>query len=211
MRTIHRLLADGRGASAAEFALILPVLILFLLGIIDISMWMWTENRAEKATQAAVRHAAVTQYVAGGLDTISFAGRTVNGQVLYSGDRIPANAVPPITCRSSGCTPGSVLGTSITLNAAAFAAVVQGVRGLLPEAQASNVVVRYQHVGLGYAGDPNGSDIAPLVTVEIEDMAGRPLFNPIFLDLFVPNGFRLTGIESSMTMEDGIGTASFSS
>ncbi len=205
MELLRQVRADRTGASAAEFALILPLLVLFLLGSLDTAMWMWTENRAEKATQAAVRHAAVTAYVAGGLDTINFA------PVYGSGNIIPAGAIPTVTCRSSGCTPGTVAGATITLNTAAFNAVVAAVQGLLPAAEASDVVVRYEQVGLGYAGDPNGSDISPLVTVEIDDSVGAPIFRPVFLGLVVPGGFRLTGIESSMTMEDGAGTASFSS
>ena len=44
-----------RGSSSVEFALVLPLLIMFLLGIIDAGRLMWSYNRAEKAAQMAAR------------------------------------------------------------------------------------------------------------------------------------------------------------
>ena len=40
----------------------------------------------------------------------------------------------------------------------------------------SNVTIRYDNSGLGYAGDPNGADVSPIVTVTA---AGVP-FDPPF-------------------------------
>ena len=43
-------LAHCRAAgSAAEFAMVLPLLLIFLLGIIDVGHMMWTWNRAGKS------------------------------------------------------------------------------------------------------------------------------------------------------------------
>lgn len=208
---------NTRGSVAVEFALLLPVLLIFLFGIIDVGLWMWAQNRAEKATQAGVRHAAVTGYVAQGLESIDFAAR------YYGGYRMPAGLLPDIdcygasstcqlTCNSPDCDPDSVTSDDINFSTEAFTAILNAVRGQFPEAQAENLVIRYRHVGLGYAGDPNGSDVSPLVTVEIRDNlnTGDRLFRPLFLGLYLPNGFDLTGVRSTMTMEDGSGTASFS-
>ena len=43
----------------------LPLLILFLFGIIDAGRFLWEINRAEKATQVGARLAVVTDVVLG--------------------------------------------------------------------------------------------------------------------------------------------------
>ena len=69
------LIRDRRGASAAEFALVLPLLILLLFGIIDAGRFMWEINRAEKATQVGARMAVVTDPVSRGLVNHSYVGQ----------------------------------------------------------------------------------------------------------------------------------------
>ena len=59
------LIRDERGASAAEFALVLPLLLLLLFGIIDAGRLAWEFNRAEKATQVGARVAVVTDPIPG--------------------------------------------------------------------------------------------------------------------------------------------------
>ena len=57
---LSNLIADRRASGTAEFALVLPILVLFLLGIIDIARVMYVINMAEKATQMGARYAIVT-------------------------------------------------------------------------------------------------------------------------------------------------------
>src|SRR5690242_5544437 len=95
---IRNLIRDRSGASAAEFAMVLPLLLIFLFGIIDAGRWIWTYNRAEKAAQMGVRMAAVTDPIAPGITTTSYIG--VGG--LTQGDVIPASAFGRITCTGSG-------------------------------------------------------------------------------------------------------------
>lgn len=73
MKLFSRLAHDENGGPAAEFALVLPVALLFLAGIIDVGRYMWTYNEAEKATQMGVRYAVATDAVASGLAEYSFA------------------------------------------------------------------------------------------------------------------------------------------
>ncbi len=48
-----------RGTSAIEYAIVLPVLLLFLLGIIDTGRLLWTRSTLYRAAEAAARCAAV--------------------------------------------------------------------------------------------------------------------------------------------------------
>ena len=71
-----------------------------------------------------------------------------------------------------------------------------------PRIQASNVEVKYSGSGLGFAGDPNGSDISPLVTVSLINMN----FNPV-------TGLRIgtlpmPGFSTTLTSEDLSGVQS---
>jgi len=160
---VRNLSRDQAGSSAAEFALVLPLLLIFLFGIIDAGRWMWTYNEAEKATQMGARMAVVTNYVAPGLGT-SYVG--VGG--LTQGDVIPASEFGQITCTSSGCTctttPCPTVGAA---NSVAFTTVVNRMRAILPQLSADNITIEYSSSGLGYAGSPVLPDLSPLVTVRI--------------------------------------------
>jgi Flp pilus assembly protein TadG len=55
----HSTLAGRRGAIAIEYALILPALLMFVLGIVDMSRLLWTYTTLYRATEAAARCAAI--------------------------------------------------------------------------------------------------------------------------------------------------------
>lgn len=174
--------------------MVLPLLLLFLLGIIDTGRYMWSINRAEKAAQMGVRMAVVTNYVSSSI------GANYIGQCsLTAGDPIPASCFSTaITCSNTGtvsCSTG-------TANATAFNNVVQRMQLFMPELQGSNVQIIYSPSGLGYAGNPNGPDLAPLVTVRLYGLTFQPT---IFLAL---SSIGLPDVRSSLTFEDGQGTVS---
>lgn len=183
-----------RGAGAAEFALILPVFLLFFLGLIDAGRFLYEVNRGEKATQVGARMAVVTDPIAEDLKTASYVGASVGGVTLTQGDRIPAEALAPIDCDESGCS-------SFGFDGDAFARLLGRMSQIMPAIEAGNLVVEYRGSGLGYAGNPNGMDISPLVTVRLVDVS----FTPILL---FGGSVNLPDFAYTLTMEDGDGVDS---
>ena len=193
------------GGFAAEFALVLPLLLLFVLGTIDIGLYSWRLNQAEKATQIGARWAIVTNPVVPELATISMVNSTVGGSNVAQGDRIPKMDFD-ITCDDAGCTcAGSDCGTlgTISRDGTAFDSVAGRIQDIAPFAEDGDIEIIYSGSGLGFAGDPNGPDIVPFVTVRINDVQYSPL------TLFVFGGtVDLGDFSYTMTLEDASGTSS---
>lgn len=199
IRLISRLTRDTRGGPAAEFALVLPIILIFLLGIIDVGRFAWEVNQAEKATQTGARWAAVTAMIPSGLANYSFA--TSAG--IPAGSPVPASAFPGVSCTITGCTCLGTCGFSTTANTAAFNNLVDRMNDIKPDITAANVVVEYRYSGLGFAGDPNGPDVAPIISVRLQNLQ----FVPTTLVLF-GGSIALPDFSYSLTMEDGAGTTS---
>ena len=195
---LHRLLSHRGGASAAEFGIVLPLFILFILGIIDVGRWMYAYNRMEKATQVGARVAVVTDYLSTAVG-VNYSGTTCGGTTLQQGDRIPAACLTNVSCSSSSCSPG---GSTATYSAK-FGQISTRMKWMFHEIQDSNITVEYTQSGLGYAGNPNGPDLAPVVTVRLSGMT----FTPLACEL-VGCSFTMPAFVSSLTFEDGIGAQS---
>ncbi len=202
MTGLRSLIRHQRGASASEFALVVPLLLLLLLGMIDVGRFMWEYNQAEKATQMGVRYAVVTDPILPALASYSFA---VDGDVL-PGDAVPTSLFNQALCTNTSCTcaaSGGGFCSAAGHNPTAFANLVTRMKNMYPQIAAANVEVQYRNVGLGYAGDPNGPDVAPLVTVRLKDLEFQPITTLIFgADINMPH-FR-----AALTLEDGAGTGS---
>jgi TadE-like protein len=198
-----RLLHNVRGDTAVEFALVLPLLLVLLFGIIDGGRFLWEVNRAEKATQAGARFAVVASPLAGGLTSADYLG--VGG--LTQGDIIPASALGKIVCNQSACCAGAVTCTAPfpavgTFNTTVFNNIAARMTALDHAIKPENIIVTYSGSGLGFAGDPNGPDVSPIVTVKLTGMT----FKPITFLLFAT--FTLPDFRTSLTAEDLKGTAS---
>ena len=59
MRRIGSLFSDRQGATAVEFSLILPALLLLLFGIVEFGRLLWTQSALHFAVEEAARCATV--------------------------------------------------------------------------------------------------------------------------------------------------------
>lgn len=216
--TVRRFASCQTGASAAEFALVLPIFLLFLLGLIDAGRYMWAVNEAEKATQIGARWAVATDLVPTPLSTHSFVLNEPSNPVVQ-GEPVPSSKFPGVRCTgtSSGTTvtatcvcgvPGEPAGTCAfgvapgTQGSAAFGSIVAKIRTIYPRVATNEVIVDYLNSGLGYAGDPNGADVAPFVRVSIVNQQ-FPLFFLLGRNVAMPE------FSYGLTMEDGTGTKAY--
>ena len=193
---------DTSGATAAEFTLVLPLLLILLFGIIDGGRFLWETNRAEKATQVGVRMAVVTNVLAPGLISEDYTKASGGRPAVPAGDPIPASALGRIDCTSSGCTgtqtpypnPG-------TLDSATFNRIVARMSAIDPNITAENVIVSYSGSGLGTAGDGGSTsmDISPLVTVELTGVKFVPVASLLLASMTLPS------FKSTLTAEDASG------
>lgn len=177
--------------------MVLPLVLFFLLGIVDIGRFLWTINRAEKATQMGVRYAVTTDMVAAGLGSYIF---TQSG--VPQGSPIPANAFVGVTCTNTTCTNKGA-GPAPGFSATAFNNILARMRNFMPEIQPSNLVIEYDYSGLGYAGDPNAPDVATLTTVRLTGVTYQPLTLYAF-----KSQIPLPSFHAALTMEDGNGSYS---
>lgn len=206
MIALFRRLAKSRsGASAAEFAIVLPAFLILLFGIIDGGRFLWEYNEAEKATQVGVRTAVVTNVLSTGLRDAEYVGQTVNGVKIKSGDTIPAAALGTMVCTSAGCSCDTSKGAvapcpspgtfdSTTFNNVLLARMQQ----IDPAIKAENLVVSYSGSGLGYASSGQ-MEISPLTTVTLKGLQFTPITSLLFAQITMPN------LSATLTSEDASG------
>ncbi len=194
---------NTRAASAAEFAMVLPLALLLLFGIIDVGRYAWQLNEYEKATQMATRMAVVNNVVSLGLMTETYVNKTTcnEGAALNPGQRICAEALGTIICTSTGCTcTGNCPTGASNRDGDAFDRIVARVQRFQPRVAASQVSVEYRGSGVGFAGDPNKPEIAPVVTVRVNNAQYEAItLSPIGGTVSLPD------FSYSLTLEDGEG------
>jgi hypothetical protein len=75
-------------------------------------------------------------------------------------------------------------------------------KAMYPAISADNVQLNYTGSGIGYAGDPHGMQIAPVVTVELTGLQFVPITSFLLASVTMPD-FR-----TSLTSEDASGSQS---
>ena len=90
------MLSDRRGAAAAEFALILPILLLMVFGVIEFGRMFWIKNSIQFAVEEAGRYAMVNASATSG-ELEAYAESKIYGMD-------PSDITFTITSESSGGT-----------------------------------------------------------------------------------------------------------
>jgi Flp pilus assembly pilin Flp len=208
---LRDLIRDETGGPAAEFALVLPLVLIFLLGTIDVGTYIWQVNRAEKALHMGARYAVATDSVASGLADYDFTteceipgGNAISsaqfpGMICTGGGTLDA---PTATCAlpvASNCATA----IPVTANPTAMGNITRRMRQFKTDITPANVEIGYAWSGLGYAGDPNGSDVAPIMSITAKNLN----FNPLLFTIW-GGSVEFPDLSYSLTMEDGKGTVS---
>lgn len=163
------------GTAMVEFAMLIPVLLGFSFGIIDLSLFLFDYHRTGEAVRQGTRTATIVPTI-------------VDVDDLNVGD--------VVTCTSSG---GAVAcGAYATPNADSFANIFARIQFLQPAVKENNVTVTYTLSDIGDPTTPGGA--LPLVTVslvnvthELTMLSALPLMPtsidmPTFSVTFLGNG-----------------------
>lgn len=196
------ILSDEHGG-AAEFALVLPLAVLLLFAIMDGGRYLLEVNRAEKATQAGARVAVVTGMIPAGLVSHSFSisNGTDQGTIVSESDFPGVSCVGTAEGVSCEWLEAPSVSFDLAPSSAAFDQVYNRMVQFMPSLERGDVEIVYANSGLGFAGDPSGPDVAPLVTVRLAESAE---FEPVLTSVFGLT-WGLPSAAYSLSQEDGQG------
>lgn len=183
----ERFLRDQDGAFAAEFAIILMVLIILTFAVLDMGYALWQWNNAEKATQLGARLAAVSTPIAPGLATYDCGtDSTTAGQPCSQG----GNNFGTVTCTATACSGG------FGFSQEEADRLLARMRQIFPQMQAENLMVEYEDLVLAFDG--RGSPVGS-VTVRIVDMT----FDFLMLDALIgADTILMPEFTTTLTTED---------
>jgi len=92
------------GSALVEFALALPIFLMFMLGVLDFSRMLFTWNAANEATRAGARYAVVCD------DTATNAAVLAKMQAM-----LPQITNINVAWDPAGCTPASCQGVAVSV------------------------------------------------------------------------------------------------
>lgn len=184
---------DQMGAVFAEFAIMLPIVVLIVCGSIDFLYAFYQLNAAAKATEVGARMASVSNPVAAGLDNLP-------DEAVLNGEQ-PGGMLPSftVTCSDNKCSCAGtctdmvdnafdakamdriVYGQEASSCSKAEAPSAIGMCDILPSITPANVIIVYTQTGLGYAGRPGGP--VPTITVSLRNMQFQFFFLSALLDI----------------------------
>ncbi|MDX7951722.1 TadE/TadG family type IV pilus assembly protein [Lichenihabitans sp. Uapishka_5] len=180
------LATDEDGAALVEAALVLPIVLLLVFGLTEVSFYVWTRSLAVKAVQLGARQAVVSSPVAIGpgldpVDSMGFWNGLTPGLRCFPAADGGGSPCPGFQVRcgmSAGCAcKGEACG--FTFSAARLQPILRAVKAVLPDATAENIEVSYATNGLGYAARPGP------VPVDVEVRLVGFSYHPLFLgDIF---------------------------
>jgi Flp pilus assembly protein TadG len=171
---------DQTGAVFAEFAIMMPVVVLIVCGSIDFLYAFYQLNAAAKAVEVGARIAAVSDPVAAGLNNLP------NEAVLNGAELLGPLPSFSVTCSDDRCAcTGTCTGMEDNpfdraamnrivygRNASSCSTVTSydaiGMCNVLSDITPANVVIVYTQTTLGYAGRPGGP--VPTITVSLRGM-----------------------------------------
>ena len=100
---LARLWCAGEGVTAVETALLLPVFLLFLLGICEFGRMLWTQSALQYAAEAAARCAVVSS--AGTCNSTS-------ATQTYAAGKVIGMTIPSSTFTVTGSCSGTITVTA---------------------------------------------------------------------------------------------------
>ena len=182
---------DRTGAVFAEFAILMPVVVIIVCGSIDFLYAFFQLNAAAKAVEIGARIAAVSDPVAAGLNYLPNEA-ILNGAELKGPLPSFTVACSDSRCSCSGTCTGIidnpfhaaamnriVYGRNATSCSNASSYYTIGMCNLLPSITPANVLIVYTQTALGYAGRPGGP--VPTITLSLRNMQFQFFFlTPLF-------------------------------
>ena len=202
--------SDTRGVAMLEFTMVVGVLLILTFGVVEFCYAFFQWNSASKAVQLGARLAAVSDPVDLTLNEIT---GLENGGT--AGD--PLSPEPYFDRECSGktqqCTNGGIYdpdAMNILVNGRnndytrtecatlpTCSRGLAGMRTIFGRIRPENVMVRYSHTGMGFAGRPSGP--VPTITVELIDLE----FEFIFLGGLMGFGpIQIPAMHTTITGED---------
>src|SRR5262245_14447198 len=161
-------LQDARASVAVEFVALLPAFLFLTFFIFEIFVAVLWVGTVEKAAQLGARLAIVSSKVVTGLPaTYPKKAGFLYGQNCSIGacGTSTINGFASKVCTGGtglDCDPATCVGAALNVNC--FTVIYNRMHAIAPVIQPQHVTIRYDYVGLGFAGGP----IIPTVTVTVQ-------------------------------------------